>query len=310
MHKDIRTNLVIIPSHNSSSTIVDTLHSLQAQTCHNWQAVIVDDGSTDNTVEIVKKFQRNDHRIELIIQPNNQGPGVARNVALDIYLEHAKYVFFLDSDDIAHHERISKQQAYLNQHPQCVAVGSWVDLFGAEGGTVKTATAPSEVASLLFYTCEIVMPSMAVRASALRKHGFRFLPKYVHEDWELMTRLARVGEVCNLPLPLTMYRRRQNQLTQSLVNTATDLSARLRASHLEWLGIPKDKIDIETHVAISPCFMNLVRDVPTDAFSVKRIEAWQNTLEEYGRMQNKVDPDVFLKVTRSVFDKAKAHAIN
>ncbi len=87
---------IVIPLYNKAATIGRAIQSIQAQTHQNWRLIVVDDGSTDSSADIVKQFQQNDPRIDCLTQPN-QGPGTARNNG--IRAATAPYVAFLDGDD-------------------------------------------------------------------------------------------------------------------------------------------------------------------------------------------------------------------
>lgn len=102
---------VITPAYNSELYISETIKSVQAQTYVNWEMIIVDDNSKDNTVDIVKKYMQNDNRIRLIELKRNKGAGNARNVAMG----HAngRFLAFLDSDDIWLPEKLEKQLKFM-----------------------------------------------------------------------------------------------------------------------------------------------------------------------------------------------------
>lgn len=89
---------IIIPTHNSGKYITETIESVLSQTHKNWELLIVDDASTDYTVDIIKGFTAHDNRIHLYQLKSNSGPAIARNKGI----EHAKgkYMTFLDADDI------------------------------------------------------------------------------------------------------------------------------------------------------------------------------------------------------------------
>lgn len=114
MDNNIDEVTVIIPAFNCSDYISTTLNSVQAQTYQNFKVLIVDDKSTDNTVEIVKSFCSTDTRFQLVELDNNYGaPAGPRNVAIS--LATTKWVAFLDGDDIWHPEKLEKQMRLLSK---------------------------------------------------------------------------------------------------------------------------------------------------------------------------------------------------
>lgn len=105
---------VIMPSYNASRFIAESINSVLLQTYSNWELLIVDDYSKDNSVEIAQKFADIDERVRLFSLEKNVGAAVARNVAM----EHARgqYIAFLDSDDVWNEDKLKKQLAFMKQN--------------------------------------------------------------------------------------------------------------------------------------------------------------------------------------------------
>lgn len=102
---------VVTPTWNSSKYIRETIESVQAQTYQNWEMIIVDDCSTDNTIELVKDIAKKDSRIHLIEQRYNQGAAVARNIA--VQNSTGRYIAYLDSDDRWKPDKLEKQVKFM-----------------------------------------------------------------------------------------------------------------------------------------------------------------------------------------------------
>lgn len=105
---------VITPTYNCAKFIGETIESVQAQTYQQWEMIIVDDCSTDNTKEIVDKYIKEDSRIKYFCLENNSGAAVARTKAME--LANGEYMAFLDSDDIWPEEKLKKQLAFMKKH--------------------------------------------------------------------------------------------------------------------------------------------------------------------------------------------------
>ena len=108
---------VIIPAFNSGKHVSQTIESLLTQTCTDWEAIIVDDGSTDNTAAIVSQFSAKDKRIKLIRQHNHGSP-IAKNKG--IQAASGKYIQFLDSDDLLSPDKIANQVAILENQKESI----------------------------------------------------------------------------------------------------------------------------------------------------------------------------------------------
>ncbi len=105
---------VIIPSYNSADYIADTLESVQKQTLTSWEAIVIDDHSTDGTSNIVKKIAQVDNRIRLIELRENSGrPAVPRNIGVG--KANGKFIAFLDSDDMWHRQKLELQIATMSR---------------------------------------------------------------------------------------------------------------------------------------------------------------------------------------------------
>lgn len=104
---------IITPAFNSGRTIEQTIRSVQGQTFQNWELIIVDDCSTDDTCAIVENFRSADRRIRLLRQHANGGPAQARNAALKVAA--GRYVAFLDSDDYWLSEKLERQLSFMSE---------------------------------------------------------------------------------------------------------------------------------------------------------------------------------------------------
>lgn len=118
---------VIIPAFNATQTIIDTLESVRSQTFHAWEALVIDDGSTDETYQLVSSYvaRSSDRRIKVVRQPN-RGAGVARNSGIS--LAQGEYLAFLDADDILYPSSIACRCRVLQEHPGVPLVFSDYDV--------------------------------------------------------------------------------------------------------------------------------------------------------------------------------------
>lgn len=104
---------IIIPVYNASRFLEETINSIQEQTYSNWEAIFIDDCSSDNSYNLIKKYQKEDKRIKLIKNKTNSGTAVSRNNGID----HAEgdYLCFLDADDKWHPEKLEKQINFMQE---------------------------------------------------------------------------------------------------------------------------------------------------------------------------------------------------
>ena len=104
---------IIIPVYNAASYLEETINSIQEQTYSNWEAIFIDDCSSDNSYNLIKKYQKEDKRIKLIKNKTNSGAAVSRNNGIN----HAEgdYLCFLDADDKWHPEKLEKQINFMQE---------------------------------------------------------------------------------------------------------------------------------------------------------------------------------------------------
>lgn len=105
---------IIMPAYNSAEFIAESIQSVISQTYKDWELIITDDHSTDETVDIVKSYKARDNRIKLIELNDNGGPAVARNRALNI--ASSRFIAFLDSDDLWHPQKLELQLNFMKEN--------------------------------------------------------------------------------------------------------------------------------------------------------------------------------------------------
>jgi glycosyltransferase involved in cell wall biosynthesis len=202
---------------NGEAYLSKTVDSILDQTFSDFRFVIVDDGSTDNTWEILNSYRNKDPRIILIRnQPNN---GVVR--ALNIGLEEASGEFIArqDADDISLPQRLEKQLTYLEEHPDCGLVGTVPMLIDVDGNQLGhglfTVYEDNDIQEkLLDYMC-ICGPSIVVRRRSFEAAGFYFSEGLdASEDYDLCLRLAEVSKLANLRESLYLYLQHPNSASR------------------------------------------------------------------------------------------------
>lgn len=119
---------IIMPVYNGARTIKRAILSLSHQTYTNWECIVINDGSTDNTLEVVKELQAKDERIQVISFDVNKGRPSARQKGLE--LADGEYLAMLDADDFYHSEKLEKQVALLSSNTKVSLVSSCIGYFG------------------------------------------------------------------------------------------------------------------------------------------------------------------------------------
>lgn len=211
---------VVIPAYNAARTIAATLESVMAQTRADWEAIVVDDRSTDDTCAIVKDLASRDSRIRLLaLEKNNGAPAAPRNRGVES--ANSPWVAFLDSDDLWHPRKLELQLNVLAETNGSFSCTKMRDF--ADGATVVDADIESPVKTRRIGFAShrikgrIPASSVVVSTELARKFPFEEDPSYkAVEDYHCWLRILHSGVHCiKLEEPLLNYRRIAGQISGS-----------------------------------------------------------------------------------------------
>lgn len=193
---------VIMPAYNVELYIQDAIESILNQTFKDFEFIIINDGSTDNTAKIIQKYAKKDKRIKFINHSVNKGFIARLNECLDI--AKGEYIAKMDSDDISLPERLYKQVEFLDNHLDYGMVGCALRVFGDKSYVLKN---PQEVRIADFMSgCKTTI--FMLRADIIEKNNLRFDKNYFAvEDLEFYSRFARFSKIYNLQEVLYLYRK-------------------------------------------------------------------------------------------------------
>lgn len=204
---------VVMPVYNSSLFLDESIQSILNQTFENFELLLTDDGSTDDSLEKIKQYS--DSRIRLIVHEKNMGLIFTRNEA--VKQAKGKYIAFLDSDDIAIPERLEKQVAFLEKNADFGMIGGWVKTIDEKGiitdNTFIYTAKPEEIPIILIFNNYFGTSSVMLRKSCLPENPFeKEFP--VAEDYNLWIRIAENYKVGNLQEFLIHYRMHGGNISQ------------------------------------------------------------------------------------------------
>lgn len=188
---------ILLPTYNCAQYISESINSILVQSFTNYELLVIDDGSTDDTESIVKSIT--DERICYIRNTKNQGIVYSLNKGLQ--LANGKYIARMDADDIITGNRFQVQYDFLEQNPQYGMVGSWYKVIGEKGNIkreVKSNTDPNFLRLGLAFANHFAHPTVMMRADIAKQ--LKYSEGFKHcEDHELWTRFAEVSKITNLP---------------------------------------------------------------------------------------------------------------
>ncbi|MGE0822389.1 MAG: glycosyltransferase family 2 protein [Candidatus Binatia bacterium] len=238
---------VFIPVHNRERYVGDAIESVLGQNFDDFELLVIDDGSTDHTREIIRSYA-SDPRVRVIENPDNLGIPRTRNRGIE--LARGRYLALLDSDDVAHPSRLGMQVEFLDQHPDYALIGAWtggMDNTGQYHRRVRLLpVSAEEVRCRLLFQCCPAQSSIMARTAILRAYKYR--EDYaVSSDYDLWIRLAGSHKLGSLPRVLVRSRMHQTQVTQERAQLIMENCLSIMRSQLRALGVPFSETDLRQH---------------------------------------------------------------
>ncbi|RTY70360.1 glycosyltransferase family 2 protein [Flavobacterium sp. LS1P28] len=220
---------IITPSFNSEKFITETIQSVQNQTYKNWEMIIVDDCSTDQTVSIVEEITKKDSRIHLFKLIKNSGTGIARSTALA--QASGKFIAFLDADDLWKPEKLDKQLDFMKVN-KLPFTFSFYDCIN-EGGNLlnKRIEAPLHLSYQQLFFCNYIGNLTGIyEANYFGKIAVSPIRK--RQDWiQWLTVLKKIKTAQPVPESLAFYRIRENSISASKMELVKHNFAVYRTHH-------------------------------------------------------------------------------
>ena len=235
---------VFIPVYNGERYLKESLESVLRQTYNNLEILIVNDGSTDRSCEIIQHYQ--DERIRLVHNDGNKGLPYTRNRGLSE--ARGEYFATLDCDDIAFPKRIKLQVEFLERHRDIdVATTDYLAFSGYLAKPIRNRNTSDETKiNLIFGSSFICNSTSMIRMSSIRKWGIRYNEKcFVAQDTELWAQISKVGKIANIPKVLGKYRTGHENVTRKTNRTRlkerTQITADICNDLLEYYGFALDQ---------------------------------------------------------------------
>ena len=229
---------MLMPAYNVERYIGRAIESVLNQTFTQFELLVIDDASTDGTLDVVDAFA-SDSRVRVVRQEQNRGRPSTRNHGLDI--AEGEYVAFLDADDYCAPQRLAKQVAYLDTNPDIGGVGSWKKWVDQDGTPVaakmrRFPLEPDEVACKMIRECTLGQTSLMLRRAAIG--NYRYDPAFPYsEDYELWARMIEATRFANLKEPLTYYRRHTEQSISAHHGDQELATLQIYSYQIEKLGV-------------------------------------------------------------------------
>jgi glycosyltransferase involved in cell wall biosynthesis len=221
MATTLSTVSVLMPVYNTEGYVAEAVESILNQTFTDFEFIIINDGSTDDSLKILQHYAQRDSRICLISR-ENKGISFTRNQLVEI--SKGKYLAWMDSDDISMPNRLELMVSWLDSNPDHIAIGCQTIVIDTEGSTLCNWNYPihhneidlkhiSGIGSLaMFFASSMILRSAVV---SIGKFDEKLTTA---EDLDLLLRLAEIGKIANMDIALYKCRQHMGSVTHTQVN--------------------------------------------------------------------------------------------
>lgn len=222
---------VLMPTYNVASWVEEAVQSVLKQTYRNFELLVVDDGSTDDTLEHVRVIE--DSRIRIAAFPNNVG--LAENLNRGLDLINTELVARMDGDDIAEPDWLETGVKVLDSHPDIDICSFGFQFFGTKTSLVHFPEYHGDSKAQMLFGCTVIVPVMRRRVFTDNNLRYR-ADTFPAEDYSLWARAYRVAKVYNVQRTLFHYRTHPTQISTARRQAQIEKSNDVRLQMLEWLN--------------------------------------------------------------------------
>ncbi|GBG06365.1 hypothetical protein PAT3040_00890 [Paenibacillus agaridevorans] len=234
-----------MPVYNGETFLEEAIESILNQTYRNFEFLIINDGSTDNSANIIEKYD--DPRIRFI--NNEKNLKLYNTLNKGISLARGKYIARMDCDDISMPDRLEKQLAYMEDNPDVGITSGNLTQFIGQSDYIERVEHEEIRFRLLFYCC-IVHPTVMMRKDFVKENNLLYKHSGA-EDYDLWVRAIQYFKIEKLDECFLYYRYHNNQLTQTNTKEIKYSANSIVQTQLSNLNISADRIDWEAHEAVA-----------------------------------------------------------
>jgi glycosyltransferase involved in cell wall biosynthesis len=271
-----------MPTFNCRPFLAESIESILAQTLDDFELLIVDDGSTDDSQSLLLEYAARDKRIRPIRQ-ENAGVGNALNTAMD----HArgKYLARMDADDLTPPDRFAEQVQFLEENKDITVVGGWHRTFGTpECKTFKFPTDPGHIQASLLFRIPISHPTVMMVHQRFQENHWRYnTARRYPEDYDLWVTIAEHHQIANLPRICLEYRVWPSSVSQVLWERWRDQFTDIQCRLLARMGLVPDSAQRKIHESLA------FDEIPPDAQFIASAHHWLLEIDKHNRRQPSLD---------------------
>ncbi|MCS5420483.1 MULTISPECIES: glycosyltransferase family 2 protein [Psychrilyobacter] len=268
---------VLMPVYNAGEFLREAMDSILNQTYEEFEFLIINDGSTDSSVNIIESYE--DERIKLV--HNTENMGLIKTLNKGIEIARGKYIVRMDADDIAETNRIETQVNFMESNDDVAVAGSNGVIFLSDKPMIKKPTdfpiRYTEIRCRLLFESPIMHPAVIMRKNVLLENNYRYRDEYKDtEDYGLWVEIAKDHKIVNIPKKLLRYRIVSSSMTNQALKKMSDrirVMKKIYILGLDYLGVEysEDELDIHAEIALSSTLKHF-------QYTKRSVEKWLHKL--------------------------------
>ncbi len=271
---------VIMPAYNAQEYIKEAIESILNQTYSDFEFIIINDGSTDKTEDIILSF--NDPRIKYIKNSHNLGIVKSLNRAID--LAKGDYIARMDADDISLPHRLERQHTYMNSNPNVDICGSYMIGFGDRESIIKYPLTHQEIIVRFLFNNSMAHPTIFAKSRFYQEMKYEEIYKDA-EDYALWVKACQKFKFANIDEVLLKYRMHEKQISFSKYQQQQEKVKYIKKIILSYLGGGFNNEDIKV--------LDSIRE--EKYISMTKISACYTKIIEQNRLSNIFNQDTLVK---------------
>ena len=231
---------ILLPAYNAALYLRDSLDSIMRQAFKDFDVLLIDDGSMDDTSKIAIEYSNIDRRIKYY--KNEKNIGLIKTLNKGLSLAKGEYIVRMDADDIMFDDRLYKQVKYMDSNPECFVCGGQMEYIG--GLTGMAPILPQKYEDLLYLSlinCPLYHPTTIIRNSAIKQFGLKYNDSSKHaEDYKFWSDIifSHPNSIANIKDVVLFYRISNNQITAKYSDEQDLISKIVRRENVQHVLVP------------------------------------------------------------------------
>lgn len=286
---------ILMPVYNASAYLAEAVTSILRQTFSDFELIIINDGSSDNSLNIISNFL-SDTRIRVINNPKNLG--LICSLHKGLFECKGKYIARMDADDICDLQRLERQTEFLNKHDEIDILGGAIQYFGKtrKPFIYQFPLTHDAIWSSMLFFCPLAHPTIMFRRTLIDNKLIHFDNNYKHaEDYHLWSKLLKKIRAANLMEVVLHYRLHESQVSSEHSNHQYSLALKVRKELLTSSGVTWSKDELFLHESVI-----LGRPVFSQ-FYLENLANWFRKIEESNSQSGFWNPDSLHAILRDKF---------